>query len=128
MVPGRKLGQLQIETAANPRPHITLNPFRGKPDENWPGFESLLRSLINFGNIAVANQLQFLQLHLLDQALQFFRNLPQATRDNFDLSITALRKHYCYHNFRELQKLQLQNLKLDHKTGNPEYFLVQTQN
>ena len=113
--------------AANPQPHITLNPFRGKPDENWPDFESLLRSLINVGNIAEANQTQILQLHLLDQALQFFRTLPQATRDNFELSITALRNHYCNPNLRERHKLQLQNLKFDHKTGNPEDFLVQVQ-
>ena len=113
--------------AANPQPHITLNPFRGKSDENWPDFETLLRSLINVGNIAAGNQPQFLQLHLLDQALQFFRTLPQATRDNFELSITALRNYYCNPNLRELHKLQLQNLMFDHKTGNPEDFLVQVQ-
>ena len=113
--------------AANPQPHITLNPFRGKADENWPDYESLLRSLINVGNIAAANQPQFLQLHLLDQALQFFRTLPQATRNNFELSITALRNDYCNPNLKERHKLQLQNLKFDHKTGNPEDFLVQVQ-
>ena len=113
--------------AANPQPHINLNPFRGRADENWPDFESFLRSQIKVGNIAAANQPQFLQLHLLDQALQFFRTLPQATRDNFELPITALRNHYCNPNLRELHKLQLQNLKFDHKTGNPEDFLVQVQ-
>ena len=113
--------------AANAQPHVTLNPFRGKSDEKWPDFETLLRALINVGNIAAGNQPQFLQLHLLDQALQFFTTLPQATRDNFGLSITALRNHYCNPNLRELHKLQLQNVKLDHNTGNPEDFLVQVQ-
>ena len=113
--------------AANPQPHITLKPFRGKADENWPDFESLLKSLINVGNIPNANRPQFLQLHLLDQALQFFRTLPQATRDNFDAAITALRNHYCNPNLRELHKLQLHNLKFDHKHGSPEDFLVQVQ-
>ena len=111
---------------ANPQPRITLNPFRGKTDENWPDFESL-RSLINVGNIPNANRAQFLQLHLLDQAFQFFRTLPQATIDDFDAAITALRNHYCNPNLRELHKLQLQNLKFDHKNGNPEDFLVQVQ-
>ena len=113
--------------AANPQAQITLKPFRGKPDEIWPDFESLLRSLINVGNNAAANQPQFLQLHLLDQALRFFRTLPQATRDSFDLSITAHRNHYCNPNLREKHKLQLQTLKFDHKTGSPEDFLVQKQ-
>ena len=79
------------------------------------------------GNIPAANRPQFLQLHLLDQALQFFRTLPQATRDNFDAAITALRNHYCNPNLRELHKLQLHNLKFDQKTGSPEDFLVQVQ-
>ena len=87
--------------AANPQPHIILKPLRGKTDENWPNFESSVRSLINVGSIAAANQTQFLQLHLLDQALQFFRTLTQATRDNFDLSIT-LRNQYCNPNHREM--------------------------
>ena len=70
---------------------------------------------------------QFLHLHLLDQALQFFRTLPQATRDNFELSITALRNHYCNPILNELHKLKHQKLKFDNKTGNPEDFLVQVQ-
>ena len=113
--------------AANPQPHITLNPFRGKLDEDWPDFESLLRSLIKVGNIAAANQPQHLQLHSLDQALQFFRTLPQATGDNIELWITALRNHYCDHNLKQLHKLHLQSLKFDDKTRNPEDFLVQMQ-
>ena len=110
--------------AANPQPNITLNPFRGKTVENWPVFESLLRSLINVGNIPNANRPQFLQVHLIDQALQFFRTLPQATRDDFGTATMALRNHYCTPN---LHKLQPHNLKFDHKNGSPEDFLVQVQ-
>ena len=110
--------------AANPQPHFTLNPFRGKADENWLVFESLLKSLVSVGNIPNANRPQFLQLHLPDQALQFFRTLPQATRDDFVAALTALRNHYCNPNFRELHKIQLHNLKFDHKHGSPEDFLV----
>ena len=46
--------------AANVKQPITLNPFRGKPDENWPDFESLLRSVIDVGKNEAANQPQFL--------------------------------------------------------------------
>ena len=113
--------------AANPQPHITLSPFSGKADENWPDFESLVKSLINVGTIPNANRPQFLQLHLLDQALQFFRTLPQATRDDFDAAITALRNHYCNPNLRELHILQLHNLEFDQEHGSPEDFLEQVQ-
>ena len=101
--------------AANPQPHITLNPFRGKFDENWPDAESPLGSLINLGNIPTANQPQFLQLYLLDQVLQFFRTSPQTTRDNFDAVIIALRNHYCNPNLRELHKLYLHILNFTTK-------------
>ena len=111
--------------AAYPQPH--MNPLGGKRDENWPDFESLLRSLINVGKIPNANRPQFLQLHLLDQSLQFFRTLPQVTRGDFDTAITALRNHYCNPYLREFQKLHLHNLKFDHKNGSPEDFLVQVQ-
>ena len=53
--------------------------------------------------------------------------MPQATRDDFDAAITALRNHYCNPNLRKLHKLQLHNLKFDHKHGSPEDFLVQVQ-
>ena len=79
-----------MEVAANPQSHEKLNLFGGKT-ENWPDFESSLQSLINVGTIRNAHRPQFLQLHLLDQALQFFRTLPQANRDGFDAAITPLR-------------------------------------
>ena len=96
--------------AVNPQPHITLSPLCGKSDENWPDFESLLRTSINIGNTKSANQPQFLQLYSLDQALQFFRTLPQVTRINFKISITALRNHYCNLSLRFAQS----------KTSKPE--------
>ena len=49
------------------------------------------------------------------------------TRDDFDTAITVLRNHYCNPNLRELHKLQLHNLKFDHKIGSPEDFLLQVQ-
>ena len=113
--------------AANPQSHITLSTFRRKPEKNLPDFESLLRSLTNVGIILNANRPQFFQLSLPDQALQFFRTLSKATKNDFDAAITAPGNHYCSPNVRELHKLQLHNQKFDHKIGNLEGFLVQMQ-
>ena len=49
------------------------------------------------------------------------------TRDDVDTAITALRNPYCKPNLRELNKLQPQNLKFDHKNGSPEDFVVQVE-
>ena len=81
----------RTKATANSHPHITLNPFRGRADANWSTFASLLRSLISVGTIPNANWPQFLQLHLLDLALLYFRTLPQETRNDFDAAIFALK-------------------------------------
>ena len=77
--------------AANPQPCINLNPIGGNVYEHPPYFESFLRSLIKVGNVPKVNQTQFLQLNLHHRSLQFFSTLPQATRDDFDTAIAALR-------------------------------------
>ena len=53
-----------------------------------------------------------------------YHKQPEMT---FDAAITALRNHYCNPNLRELHKLQVHNLKFDHKNGSPGDFLVQVQ-
>ena len=94
--------------AENSQPHITLNPFHGKGDESGLNFKSILRNLKNVGHITNANRPQILQFHLLDQTLQFFKKLPQATRDFFDAAITTLKnitaaqtsENYTNYNFK----------------------------
>ena len=110
--------------AAIPQPHITLNQFRGKTNENWPNFERVLRSLLIAGNNPIFNRPQFLQLHLPDQARQFFKILSKATRDDFHAALMALRNRYSNPNLPKLHKLHFHNLTLDHKNGSPEDLLV----
>ena len=69
-------------------------------------------------------QANFLQLHLRDAALRFFQTLPLATRQNLELSITALRDWFCNPQLQELHVLKGENMKFDSKTDTPEYFLV----
>ena len=67
-------------------------------------------------------QANFLQLHLRDAALRFFQTLPLATRQNLELSITALRDRFCNPQLQELHVLKLENMKIDSKTDTPENF------
>ena len=73
------------------------------------------------------NKQIFLQLHLRDAALRFFQTLPDATRADLDLSLTALRDRFCNPHLQELHVLTLENLKFDSKTDTPENFLVTLQ-
>ena len=106
---------------------IQLKPYSGLEKESFREFEHLLRSYLAVAGIANAQQANFLQLHLRDAALRFFQTLPDATRGDFDLSLTALRDRFCNPQLQELHVLTLENLKFDSKTDSPENFLVTLQ-
>ena len=53
--------------------------------------------------------------------------MPPTTRQNLELSITALRDWFCNAQLQELHVLKLGNMKLDSKTDTPESFLVTLQ-
>ena len=86
------------------QPQITLKPYGGLDKE----FERLLRSIIGVAAIAGAQQANFLQLHLKDGALRYFQTLPEATRNNLELSLTALRNHFCNPHLQELHVIKLE--------------------
>ena len=77
------------------QPQITLKPYGGLDKESFREFERLLRSIIGVAGIAGAQQANFLQFHLKDAALRYFQTLPEATRNNLELSLPALRNHFC---------------------------------
>ena len=106
---------------------IQLKPYSGLEKESFREFEHLLRSYLAVAGIANAQQANFLQLHLRDAALRFFQTLPDATRADLDLSLTALRDRFCNPHLQELHVLNLENLKFDSKTDTPENFLVTLQ-
>ena len=110
-----------------PEPQLTLNPFSGSEKENFREFELLLRSILTVAALPANQRASFLQLPLRDAALRFFQTLPLATRQNLELSITALRDRFCNPQLQELHVRKLKNMKLDSKTDTPENFLVTLQ-
>ena len=82
------------------QPQLTLNPFSGSENENFREFELIHRSILAVAALPANQQANFLQLHLRDAALQFFQTLPLATRQNLELSITALRIDFVILNYK----------------------------
>ena len=105
-----------------------LNPFSETAVEYWPDFESLLKSLIKVGKLPNANRPRFLQLHLIDQAPQFFKTLPQLTRDDVDAAVPALRVTCCSPNLQELRQLQPHKRKSHLENASPEDCLSKKHN
>ena len=107
---------------------VTIQKFGGTSSENWTDFESLFRSLVEVANIDAAQRVGYLKLQLKDSALQFFHTLDNATRGDLELTLTALKNHFCNPNLKEIHHINLENLKFNHKTDSPEEFLVKFQN
>ena len=97
-------------------PNITLKPFGGSEKENFKEFERLLRGVIAVTGIPNAQQANFLAVHINNDALRFFdTSLDDATRADFELSLTALRNHFCNPNLHELHKIKLESVRFDPK-------------
>ena len=109
------------------QPQLTLTPYSGLEKENFREFEQLLRSILAVAAIPANQQANFLQLHLREAALRYFLTLSDATRQDLNLSLNALKDHFCNPQLQELHVLKLENLKFDPKTDNPENFLVTLQ-
>ena len=96
--------------------------------DNWTDFESLFRSIVGVTNIGNNQRVAFPKLHLKDAALQVFHTLDKNTRADLELAITALKNHFCNQNLKEVHHINLENMKLNHKTDSPEEFLIKLQN
>ena len=92
---------------------ISLKQFGGE-SENWHDFESQLRSIIQVANVDAANQVDYLKLHLKDNALQYFYNLDADTRGYLNGCLNALKTHFCNPTYKELYIIQLVNMKYNH--------------
>ena len=74
------------------QPFLKILTFTGNSNENFDEFESLLRAGIAVGAIAEAQQPAFLKLNLSGGALRFYSGLADATRNDLDDALTALRE------------------------------------
>ena len=86
-----------------------------------------MRSYCEVTNISNNQRAGFLKFHLGDSALRFYLTLAEATRNDFELCLAALKRHFCNPQLTELHLMKLESLKFDSKLQTPEEFLVQVQ-
>ena len=103
---------------------VSIQKFGGSSTENWTDFESLFRSLIDVANINADRRVDYLKLQLQDAALQFFHTLDDRTKNDLELTLTALKDHFCNPNLKEIHHINLEELKFNNKTDSPEEFVV----
>ena len=107
---------------------VSIQKFEGSSTEKWTDFESIFRSLVDMPNINADRRVDYLKLQLQDAALQFFHTLDDETRNDLEVTLTALKDHFCNLNLKEMHHIILENLKFNSKTGSPEEFAVNLQN
>ena len=94
MEPAQLMNQLLTQLTTKPSTEIHPSPFAETATDN------ILDWLENFDRIAAHNfwndqkQLQVLLVYLKDTALNFYRSLPDQTKDDINLLKTALRDRY----------------------------------
>ena len=81
---------------------VSIQKFRSSSKENWTDFESLFRSLVDVANISADSLVDYLKLQLQDAALQVFHTLNDETRIDLELTLTALKDHFCNPNLKEI--------------------------
>ena len=107
---------------------VSIEKFGGSSTENWTDFESLFRSLVDMANINADRRVDYLKLPLQEAGLQFFHKLDDETRNDLELTLTALKDHFCNPNLKEFHHINLENLNFYNKTDSPEEFVVKLQN
>ena len=110
-------------------PHIHLKAFSGTPKENFAQFEGLFRASLAVARIPDANhqRARYLHLHLAGNALNFYLAQPEATRDDVDLALTALRDRYAGADKQATTDALLSNRKFDPQTEEPDDYLTDLQ-
>ena len=103
---------------------VSVEPYGGTEKEDFSEFEQLFQGYIEVATIPNAQQANFLQLHLRDNALRFYQTLGSATRANVPASRISLRNHFCNPQLQEVHVLKLEQLRFNPKTDTPENFLV----
>ena len=89
---------------------ITVKPYSGAETRSFRQFEHLFRGFIGVAAIPANQQSNFLQLHLRYAALRYFQTLPEATRNDLELSLTALRDHFANQDLR-FQEMEEQGIE-----------------
>ena len=74
---------------------VSIQKLGGSSTENWTDFESLFRSLVDVAIKNADRRVDYLKLQLQDAAIQFFQTLDDETRNDLELTLTALKDHFC---------------------------------
>ena len=112
-----------------PLPHVHLKSFSGSPKENFNQFEGLFRASLAVARIPEEHnqRARYLHLHLSGNALNFYLSQPDATRDDVEAALTALRDRYAGLDKRAKTDALLSNRKFNSETEEPDDFLTDLQ-
>ena len=105
-------------------PQISIKPFGGSTTDNYLQFEARLQSSLELSDIAADRRARVFHLHLKDGALQFFDQLPEDTKANFNEVLRRFRQRYASTANTETHKLALKERKFNIDKESIEDYLL----
>ena len=108
------------------QPFVNLQPFKGREKGNLNEFLRPFEHCIQTAGIADGDRHQCFHLYLKGGDLIFFDQLPEVSRSDFDLAVTALRNRYQNDQRVQLRKLVFSAHKLKPSEG-AQHFLTDLQ-
>ena len=109
--------------AASPQ-SVSLTPFAGVVAEDFRVFRELQESFIALAQLPNAQQVGFLKLHSQGGSVDFFLELPIASKNIPNNALLSLENRYLSKNRVELHKLEFQERKFNQSKETPEDFLT----
>ena len=103
-------GFAPLPLAAAPQ-SFSLNPFTRAVTKDFRVFREQLESSIALAQVPNAQQVGFLKLHLQGVALNYFLELPTASKNTLNNALLSLENRYLSANRVELYKLKFQERK-----------------
>ena len=101
--------------------------FSGLPSEDFAVFERQIRSSIGLSAVPNGRRHHFLHLRLQEGALQFYEQLPNALRTDFEESLRQLRERYINPDQTTILRLSFPEIKFSTHYATPEDYLTHLQ-
>ena len=106
---------------------IPFIKFSCLPSEDFAVFERQIRSSIGLSAVPNGRRYHFLHLRLQEGALQFYEQLPNAVRTDFEVSLRQLRERYINPDQTAILRLSFPETKFNTQYATPEDCLTHLQ-
>ena len=124
IVPAAGTAVLQASIHGNQSLPVPFIKFSGLPFEDFAVFERQIRSSIGLSAVPNGRRHHFLHLRLQEGELQFYEQLPNAVKIDFEDSMRHLRERYIHPDQTATLRLRFPEIKFNTQYATPEDYMT----